>query len=175
MVENPCRAVVKFMPVWKAPPPLVDVSLFTDDLYADMPELDNVSDSDDEVPDLVSNEVFVRRSIDQISLISIDDGYQFPLALAMDANFRLRRSRSPLPSVDLQRGEAYANEHFTMYKCPSKTTVWHSVLSTYDESCQHRCRCPDNHGENTELAWGKPKTCPRIKGYDITLSPLLPP
>ncbi|KAJ7618259.1 hypothetical protein DFH06DRAFT_1144827 [Mycena polygramma] len=178
MIENPCRAVVRFMPVWK-PQPRIDASVLIADPYEDMPDLDEVSDSDDEVPDLISEEVFVRRSMwvnpsaslfsfnrrrfhsDQISLISIDDGYQYPLRMAMDGNFRLRRrDTSTLPPADLQRGEVYANEHFTMAKCDSNPTIWHSLVSTYDAACLHRCNCPDNHGdgEETELAWGKLKS-----------------
>ncbi|KAJ7612808.1 hypothetical protein DFH06DRAFT_1344895 [Mycena polygramma] len=162
MNENLCRAVVKFMPVW-SPSPETDASVLIADPYHDMPELDDVSDcdSDEEVPDLISDEVFLRRSIDQISLFSIDDGYPFRLHMAMDGNFRLRRpvtfDSSTLPSADLQRGEVYANEGFQLLKCGSDSTVWHSVFTSYDSACQHRCRCPDNHGEKTELAWGKLK------------------
>ncbi|KAJ6518046.1 hypothetical protein C8R47DRAFT_1205127 [Mycena vitilis] len=142
------RALVKFMPVWKPLPVRTQAAAVSaPGLYDDMPDLCDVSDSDDDVPDLSEME-----SCDPVSHEEVQRKRMWingPL-MAMDGNFRL----SPRPAADPQRGEIYANEDFSVSDMAS--ILSNNIVVSYDIACTYRCpACPNNDGENFERAWPK--------------------
>ncbi|KAJ7601977.1 hypothetical protein DFH06DRAFT_1351787 [Mycena polygramma] len=135
--NNPCLALVLYMPVWtpqtlpiQTPRQLFNARAEPAEEDDDIPGLDPVSDDeDDDVPELISEETFVRDNI-----------YRMRLPLVVDGNFRMKR---PLASEsgDLQHGEQWAWDAVLHPSALTSISSSFAAFTQYDISCRAACKC----------------------------------
>ncbi|KAJ6449027.1 hypothetical protein C8R47DRAFT_1084853 [Mycena vitilis] len=140
------------MPVWT--PPLRSAPMVArlpqahrpgEDNDDDMPGLDPVSDSDDEVPELISEEDYLLGRMQKTQPDGMDISYRSHMA--MDGNFRLRCREPPRADPvrgkihddnDLEWGELYGSETKTLFA----NGIWKTApLISYDIACQAKSAC----------------------------------
>ncbi|KAJ7836174.1 hypothetical protein B0H13DRAFT_2368968 [Mycena leptocephala] len=131
---NPCRAVVLFMPVWRPQGPRALVRAPLIPTASEMPGLISCveADSDDDVPDLISEEEFVKRSILMVTSWSIDASFKLKA--------RTKSAAVPSKHIDLQCGERLLWDQL-IFPDPKDSDLQLQATMTYDYSCMQKCNC----------------------------------